>query len=169
VTPARPRAHPVPGRLLPGERLLARLAARMTPRGLREIPDVARDPPPNALARVRRHSLLVTFRRDGAPVATPVWAAPAGGRVYVRSVRGSGKVRRLRRDPRALVAPCTPRGTPLGPPSEATARVLGAESEALAERALREHYGAGRALFEWLMDAMRVDMCYLEITPGTWS
>jgi hypothetical protein len=30
-------------------------------------------------------------------------------------------------------------------------------------------YGLGRALFERAMDVMRVDMCYLEITPGAWE
>jgi PPOX class probable F420-dependent enzyme len=87
----------------------------------------------------------------------------------VRTVRGSAKVKRLRRDARALVAPCTARGRPLGAPFEASARVLPAESEPAAERALRARYGAGRALFEWAMDSMRIDMCYLEITPESWE
>src|SRR2546422_8533574 len=54
-----------------------------------------------------RYGLLVTFRRDGTPVATPVWAAVAGQRVFLRAERNSGKVKRLRNNPRALLAPCT--------------------------------------------------------------
>jgi hypothetical protein len=113
-------------------------------------------------------SLLITYRRDGTPVPTPVWAATESGRLYVRSERSAGKIKRLRRDARMLVAPCTTRGKPLGPPFEATARVLPAASETLAERALATSYGLGRALFESLVDVMRIDMCYLEITPGEW-
>jgi PPOX class probable F420-dependent enzyme len=98
-----------------------------------------------------------------------VWAAPAGGALYVRSERSSGKVKRLRRDGRLLIAPCTARGQPLGPPFEASARVLAGEEESLAERALATRYGLGRELFERAMDLLRVDMCYLEVTPGAWG
>jgi PPOX class probable F420-dependent enzyme len=84
----------------------------------------------------------------------------------VRSERGSGKVKRLRADARVLIAPCTAGGRPLGAPLEAIAAVLGPEEEVLAERILADRYGLGRALFERAMDVMRVDMCYLKLTPG---
>jgi PPOX class probable F420-dependent enzyme len=116
------------------------------------------------LAR-RRHALVVTFRRDGTPVATPVWAAIADRRVYARAERGSGKVKRLRRDSRVLIAPSTARGRSLGPPLPMRGRVLAPHEEAIAERALANRYGFVRALFEHAMDLMRVEMCYLELTP----
>jgi uncharacterized protein len=160
---ARRRVHPRAGRRLPGTPFIVRLAARTAPRGAREIVALPRE---GSLAAIRdcKRSLLVTYRRNGTPVPTPVWAAESGGRLYVRSERGAGKVKRLRRDPRMLVAPCTVRGRPLGLPFEATARVLPGEEEPIAERALRSRYGLGRALFEWFVDVIRVDMCYLEIT-----
>jgi uncharacterized protein len=68
-----------------------------------------------------------------------------------------------------LVAPCPVRGKPLGAPFEARARVLGPQQELLAERALARRYGLGRELFERAMDLLRVDMCFLEITPGAWA
>jgi uncharacterized protein len=119
--------------------------------------------------RACKRSLLVTYRRDGTPVPTPVWAAESDGRLYVRTERTAGKVKRVRNDPRLLVAPCTVRGRPLGAPFEATARMLPAGEERVAERALATRYGLGRATFEWAMDVMRVDMGYLEITPGEWG
>jgi PPOX class probable F420-dependent enzyme len=147
---------------------MARLAARRPPPGSREIVDAPRGGPGEAPADSGKHSLLVTFRRDGRGVPTPVWAAAAEGVLYVRTVRRSGKVARLWRDPRVLVAPCTARGRPLGDPFEASARVLAPDEEHAAERALRDAYGLGRALFEWSVDLIRVDMCYLEIAPGAW-
>ena len=87
----------------------------------------------------------------------------------MRTDRTAGKVKRLRNDPRLLVAPCTVRGKPLGAPLEATARMLAYEDEPLAERVLAARYGLGRAIFEWAMDILRVDMGYLEITPGGWG
>ncbi|HYB24965.1 MAG TPA: PPOX class F420-dependent oxidoreductase [Solirubrobacteraceae bacterium] len=165
---ARPSAHPVPGRRLPGALPGARLQARTAPRGALAIESAPRT---RSLAHVSRHkrTLVVTYRRDGTAVPTPVWAAQADGLLYVRSERAAGKVKRLRRDPRLLLAPCTVRGRPLGAPLEATARVLAGEEELRAERTLAGRYGLGRALFERAVDAMRVDMCYLEITPGAWD
>ncbi len=167
---ARPRARPVPGRRLPLALPGARLAARTAPRGAHEILDRPHTGSPEEVAAAKR-TLVVSFRRDGTGVPTPVWAAAANGSFYVRTERTSGKVKRLRGDPRLLIAPCTVRGVPLGAALEAHGRLLGAEEEeeAIAERALTSRYGAGRALFELAMDLMRVDMGYLEIVPGEWS
>jgi PPOX class probable F420-dependent enzyme len=168
VPKGRPGARPVPGRRPPGALMSARLAARTAPVGTRSIADAPRT---GTVDRVSAHkrTLLVTFRRSGIPVATPVWAANDDGRFYVRSERTAGKIKRLRNDPRVLVAPCTVRGKPLGAPLEATATIVPPEREQIAERALVRRYGLGRALFEWMFDCMRIDMCYLEIVPGKWD
>jgi hypothetical protein len=165
---ARRWARPVSGRRLPAALFTARLAARGAPPGARTIGDHPRTGSIEQIGACKR-ALLVTYRRDGTPVPTPVWAAAADGRLYVRSERASGKVKRLRNDRRLLVAPCTVRGKPLGMPLEATAKVLAPEQEPHAERALARRYGLGRALFEGTMDVLRVDMCFLEITPGAWD
>jgi uncharacterized protein len=164
---ARRGARPVPGRRLPAALPSARLAARIAPRAARRILEAPRAGSLEDICASKR-ALLLTYRRDGTPVPTPVWAACGDGALYVRSERASGKVKRLRRDPRLLVAPCTARGKPLGAPLEASARVLAREQEPVAERALATRYGLGRELFERAMDLMRVDMCYLEIIPGAW-
>ena len=165
--PGRRGARPVPGRRLPLALPGARLVARTAPQGAREIVDAVRSGSPAELAACKR-TLLVSFRRDGRAVPTPVWAAEAGGIFYVRTERSAGKVKRLRRDPRLLLAPCTVRGVPLGAPLEAHARLLDVDREGLAERTLASRYGAGRALFELAMDLLRVDMGYLAIEPGPW-
>jgi uncharacterized protein len=175
ATAPRRGARPVAGRRLPAALPGARLAARTAPRGARTILAAPRSGSARELAASKR-TLLVSFRRDGTPVPTPVWAAPALGPageapiLYVRSERASGKLKRLRRDPRVLLAPCTVRGRPLGAPLEASARVLEEPAqELLAERALAARYGLGRELFERAMDLLRVDMCYLELRPQPWD
>ncbi|HEV7529838.1 MAG TPA: PPOX class F420-dependent oxidoreductase [Solirubrobacteraceae bacterium] len=165
--PARPGARPVPGRRLPAALFGARMAARSAPSGAGTIGQSPHTGTIEQIAACKR-ALLVTYRRDGTAVPTPVWAASDGGRLYVRSERSSGKVKRLRNDARLLVAPCTVRGQPLGAPLEARARVLPRAQEPLAERALALRYGFGRELFERAMDLLRVDMCFLEITPVPW-
>ena len=156
--------RPVPGRRVPGYAV----ADRVQPRLLRsQRSTVPNQPTVGTLEEIasRKNALIVTFRRDGSPVATPVWAAVDGGRIYVRTERTSGKVKRLRRDGRALIAPSTRQGRALGPPLEVTGRILDGTDEHLAERALRERYGLGRELFERTIDILRVDMAYLEFAP----
>ena len=53
---------------------------------------------------------LVTFRSDGRPVHTPVWVGTDGQRLFVSTFGDSGKVARIRADPRVAVAPCGGRG-----------------------------------------------------------
>ena len=56
---------------------------------------------------------LTTYRRSGAAVSVPVWIAPASdasGELLVTTTEPSGKVKRLRRDPRVQLRPCDRRG-----------------------------------------------------------
>ena len=58
-----------------------------------------------------RYVSVETFRRNGEAVATPVWMAPlAGDRGGFTTNEGSGKVKRIRHDPRVTVTPCDMRG-----------------------------------------------------------
>jgi PPOX class probable F420-dependent enzyme len=85
--------------------------------------------------------LLTTFRRDGTPVPTPVWVVRIGDELRVWTIRDSGKVKRIRRDGRAQIAPCGMRGNPRGPSVDATASML-PDSEAPAVLdALASKYG----------------------------
>jgi len=111
-----------------------------------------------------KHCLLTTFRRSGEPVPTPVWFGLAEGRAYARSEADAGKVRRIRGQPRVLVAPCDVRGKPQGPSIDAQARVLDATDEARAEAAIQANYGLGRRLYESGAGRLGVDLIYLEIT-----
>lgn len=54
---------------------------------------------------------LTTFKRDGTPVATPVWCVPLdGGRFGFWTSSGSGKAKRLAHTERVLIQPCDSRG-----------------------------------------------------------
>ena len=114
-----------------------------------------------------KYALLITFRRDGTAVPTPVWFALLDDRRFVtRTEERTAKVRRIRRDPRVRVLPCDPRGKPLGPGVEGTARILQAEEECeRAEAALDRHYGRTRRMYETLMADAR-GMVYVEVVPA---
>jgi|SRR5215207_7649005 len=84
-----------------------------------------------------KNANLATFRKSGEPVVTPAWYAVLDGKLYVRTGAGSGKVKRIRNDPRVRLAPATVRGKWIGPESEARARILGPGEEELVEKVMK--------------------------------
>jgi PPOX class probable F420-dependent enzyme len=69
---------------------------------------------------------FTSFRKDGTPVSSPVWIAPADGKLYFFSEVGAYKVKRIRRNPSVTLQPCDIRGklTPDSPVIEGSARIL---------------------------------------------
>jgi PPOX class probable F420-dependent enzyme len=55
---------------------------------------------------------VTTFRKDGTPVATPVWLVRDGASLMVITDPTSGKAKRLRNNPAVLVSPCDMRREP---------------------------------------------------------
>lgn len=100
---------------------------------------------------------LTTFRRNGTPVATPVWVGRAeDGSLVVTTPTGSGKVKRLRHTPQVELRPCSRRGAvPDGAPVvTARAEVDGSEAAvASAHRVLAAKY---RLQFRVVMGIERV-------------
>lgn len=87
---------------------------------------------------------LGTYRKNGALVAVPVWIARDGDELVVTSERSTGKVKRLRNDPRVTLRPCSRMGAvdPDAITVDARARVAGpATDDARAHAALRRKYG----------------------------
>ncbi|MEV0844827.1 PPOX class F420-dependent oxidoreductase [Streptomyces sp. NPDC049954] len=89
-----------------------------------------------------RYVSLTTYRKNGTGVATPVWAAVEDGELLVWTREDSWKVRRLRRDPRVLVAPCDVRGQVAedAPRATGTARLLTGDGLTRARKALARKY-----------------------------
>jgi PPOX class probable F420-dependent enzyme len=97
----------------------------------------------------QRYVSLTTFRRDGTTAAVPVWVVTDDGeRLLVWTGADTWKVKRIRRDPRVLIAPADYRGRELGPHVQAQARVLGPEAEAIVVPLLRRKYGWQRRALE---------------------
>lgn len=123
-------------------------------------------PGPFDALRGRKYALLVSFRRDGRAVPTPIWfGLDEEGRVYTHTFAEAGKVKRLRNDPLALLAPCTVRGKPLGPAVEGRAKILPEAQWVAAERAIQTNYGLGRRIYTAPAWSDKEAMTYLEIAP----
>ena len=100
---------------------------------------------------------LTTFRKNGEPVATPVWFAERDGTIYLFTFPEAGKVKRIRHTARVTLAPCTVNGKVTGPSSEGVARILTEPAdEALAERTLAKKYGLLWYLYDVVSEIGRV-------------
>ncbi|MGV9820486.1 PPOX class F420-dependent oxidoreductase [Nocardia xishanensis] len=84
---------------------------------------------------------LTTFRKDGTPVGTPVWAVADGGKLYIWTETDSWKVKRLRRNPACTVQACDARGRKMrGAVVAGTGLVLDAEGTERVRALLRKKY-----------------------------
>lgn len=97
-----------------------------------------------------RYLSLETYRRTGQAVATPVWFVVDGGVIYVYSLAGAGKVKRIRNNPRVRIAPCDVRGALKGAWLDATARIVDEREAAAAQKLLVAKYGWQKKLFDLL-------------------
>lgn len=115
------------------------LADHVTPRSTGTVPGM--DTTLERLAE-ERFLLLTTFRRTGAPVATPVWACREGNEITVWTERNAGKVKRIRNNPRVELAACDLRGRNThGDTVSGTARVLDEQASERVRRSLADKYG----------------------------
>lgn len=99
-----------------------------------------------------RYVTLTTYKRDGTPVATPVWiAARPDGALCFTTDPQSWKVKRLQRNPQVTVQACGLRGQVREgtAPRAATAEaVTGPDAQAVVKLIIAK-YGFQARLIEW--------------------
>ncbi len=99
---------------------------------------------------------LETFRKNGIGVKTPVWFTQSDKTIYVRTVAGSGKVKRIKNSGGVKIVPCQANGTPTGEWIAAHAvEVTDPESADLVRRLLEKKYGAVQVKAFAAMTALR--------------
>lgn len=112
----------------------------------------------------KKYCLLVTYKKDGTPVPSPLWFGVGDGKVYAETGAEDWKVKRIRNNPNVLIAPCDTRGKPTGAPFRGTARIVEPHEEAEADRIIQTNYGVFRKIYEGAL-AHRVDTVNIEVTP----
>jgi len=113
----------------------------------------------------RKYCVLVTYRKNGAAIPSPLWFGVGNGKIYVHTA--GVKLTRIKRNPNVLVAPCTFRGRPLAPPIKATARLLSSGTESDAEKSIQSNYGLQRRMYNRMLGDLDAVGTYVEITPVT--
>lgn len=94
---------------------------------------------------------LETYKKDGGAVKVPVWLVEIDGKLCFWTDSETFKVKRIRRNPKARVAPCDFRGNVHGDWFDAKAEVI--EDPALVNRtrdALKKKYGWQRTLIAFI-------------------
>jgi uncharacterized protein len=99
------------------------------------------------MAQITGKYLSVTsFKRDGSPIATPVWFVGENGHLLVETDADSGKAKRIRHDARVTVAPCSASGKLKGEPVEAHAAFLPESERPRVETLMGRKYRVDRVL-----------------------
>ena len=110
---------------------------------------------------------LVTFRKSGVGVKTPVWFVLDGNRLVMYTLGTSGKVKRIRNNSRVQVGPSDVAGKPLGEMVEARARFLQSDEATRAEKLLGKKYGLLYAALnlQRKLGGAKTPRAFIEITP----
>jgi len=111
---------------------------------------------------------LVTRRRDGREVATPVWFVLWEDRPCLRTATRFGKVKRIRNDPAVRYAACDWHGAVSGAWHAGIAELIPAGDPRAAEidRLLDAKYGERRAGMSRLMASEGMEPVFVAITPA---
>ena len=116
--------------------------------------------------RSEKYISLMTFRKSGEGVATPVWFAGVERKLYVYTNGKSGKVKRIKISPHVRIAACNIRGRVHGDWKDSEGRIIDDPSLCLrARNALKAKYGIQlwiAELFARLFGKWK-DRIYLEI------
>ena len=88
-----------------------------------------------------KYMLVTSYRKNGTPVATPVWVVRDGDTLGVQTQADSWKVKRIQARGDILVGPCDLRGNPTGGPVPATAEITDAATSARYRTLIARKYG----------------------------
>ena len=106
---------------------------------------------------------LETFKKSGEGVKPPVWfvAEPSvsldssAAKLYVYTIGASGKVKRIRNNPRVRIAPCDMRGRVLGEWVDARAEIVTGEEAAHGMQLLNKKYFPWKQLLDFFASFRR--------------
>ncbi|MGW0883522.1 PPOX class F420-dependent oxidoreductase [Streptomyces sp. NPDC002671] len=88
-----------------------------------------------------KYLLVTSYRKDGTPVATPVWVVRDGDTLGVWTAADTWKVKRIRRRADILAGPCDLRGNPTGEQLPGTAEIVDAATTARYRTLIARKYG----------------------------
>ncbi len=122
--------------------------------------------------RSGKYLSIITYTKSGKEIATPVWFVATSDTVYIATPKITFKIRRLKKDPRVQIAPCSRDGKVLGSYVVGTAKIIPEGEQMAIFDQFRKKYGA---LFKiWSSDIKNFfrkktrkekRLAFVEITP----
>jgi uncharacterized protein len=111
----------------------------------------------------QRFVVLTTYRKNGVGVHTTVTPIIRSGKLFFLTPSDSGKVKRIRNNPRVTLASSTANGRLIGPPIEGTAHLLDeAKADAVAAK-IRRAWGLTGFFIFLVQDLRRKTRLYFEV------
>jgi len=83
---------------------------------------------------------LITYKKDGSPIETPIWFVEKDGKIFVFTKQKRYKIKRINNNPKVKVAECNFSGKVKGSYIEGNARVLPDEKYEEIEKMMRKKY-----------------------------
>ena len=108
---------------------------------------------------------LVTFKRDGTPVNTPVLSTPHDGALLVRTHHTAAKLKRLRHNPEVTVAASYGRKR-RGPAEPGIAAILPTDQSARCLQLLHRHHGLIGHAATWIRHLRGMQDVFIEVRPA---
>ncbi len=127
-----------------------------------------------AAFRDQKYVSLETFKKSGEGVRTPVWFAadPTGdlgsneARLFIYTIGNTGKVKRIRNNPRVKIAPCKIKGQPLGEFVDANTEIITGEEAARAMKLLNKKYFPWKQLLGFFALFSRRERIVMVLRPA---
>jgi PPOX class probable F420-dependent enzyme len=107
---------------------------------------------------------LVTYRKDGTAVHTPVLSTPHDGALLIRTHHTAAKLKRLRHNAEVTVAACYGRKE-TGPAERARAVILPASEVAHSLALLHRRHGLIGYLATWIRHVRGMRDVFIEVRP----
>jgi len=122
----------------------------------------------------QKYLSLETFKKDGWGVRTPIWFAAdpavsldsASAKLYIYTIGDTGKVKRIRNNGKARIAPCDMRGKILGEWVDARATIVTGDEAARGTRLLNKRYWPLKQIMGFFASFSRRERVILMIQPA---
>ena len=112
----------------------------------------------------KKYLNLETFRKSGVGVKTPVWFVQDGGKLYVKTLNNSGKVKRIRNNQQVNIVPSNASGKPTGSWLAGRSNIVRDETlEKRVEQLYDKKYGLLKKLFFRSRPEKELEYCILEL------
>ena len=111
---------------------------------------------------------LVTYRKSGEEVATPVWVISYENGGLIRTGSDTGKLKRIKNNSKCTIAPCTNNGKITGDKIEITAEISEKFSENPNRKEINKKFRKKYKLFDFGIGLLRrkTSVSTIKIIPG---